>query len=108
VCLCKYVFVFVFVCVCACVCVCVCACVCVCRLLGMRSPPSSTICCSTRSVCLCKCVCVFEFVCVCVCVCVRFWYVVPSEGFLKLKCPVRVPVRAQQNGHGIVQAADDK
>ena len=27
------------------------------------------------------------------------------QGFLKLKCPVWVPVRAQQNGHGIVWVA---
>jgi len=33
------------------------------------------------------------------------WYVIPYPGFLKLKCPVWVPVRAQQNGCGIVRAA---
>ena len=33
------------------------------------------------------------------------WYVIPSQGFFKLKSPVWVPVRAQQDGYGIVRRA---
>ena len=33
------------------------------------------------------------------------WYVIPSQGLLKLKSPIWVPVPVQQNGYGIVRAA---
>jgi len=35
-------------------------------------------------------------------------YVIQCQGFLKLKSLVWVPVRAEQNGHGIVRAAAEK
>ena len=70
------------------------------------------LCCSVlQCVAVCCSSCYFVTVCVIVFASAyqipyrTSWYVIPYQGFLKLKCPLWVPVRAQQNGHGIVWAA---
>ena len=47
----------------------------------------------------------FPWVCAFRILCQGSWYVIPCQGFLELKSPAWIPVRAQQNGHATGQRA---